>query len=432
MARRSADLASRRPRVLVTTQAFPPEILPAAVMADELAQGLTARGFDVTVAAGLPHHHMTELPTGYGRTFRSVEERNGYRVVRVWHPRSRSTSIAARAWVMATQALAIGVAGATSGRPDVVLSFGGPPLVGPFLSGLLAARWRVPLMTVIHDIYPDVAAETGSVKSRFLLGPARVLERAQYRLSRDIVVLSEITRNVLVTAKQLDPARVHVLPVWLDPDEIKPLPRDNAWRRAQGISPDQFVLLYAGTAGIISGAEILADVARRLPPEVVVVVVGGGKAWRALDEVARRRDAPPNLKVLPVQPRERLAEVQSASDLSILTLLPGRGRTSVPSKLQGYMAAGRPVLAAVDRESDAAALVERDEFGRVVGLDAATIASAVFDARTDAAKLARWGRMARRAFERDYAREPLIDDYASLLRAAAAGASVPELSRGPV
>jgi len=186
-------------------------------MAAELAEGLAQRGFEVVVAAGLPHHPTGKLAPGYGRSYRSVDRIGRYRVVRFWHPTSGNRSFPARIAIMATQMLATISAAATSGRPDVILSFGGPPLVGPVLSGVLARIWRVPLVTVIHDLYPEVAVENGALRSRLLVAAARAAERLQYRLSDRLVVLGDATKNLLVAAKRVDAAVIDVLPVWLDP-----------------------------------------------------------------------------------------------------------------------------------------------------------------------------------------------------------------------
>ena len=392
-------------------------------MAGELAAGLARRGFHVTVAAGRPHHGSGRVPQGYGRLWRSNEQ-DGYRVVRLWHPTFESRRIAARALVMASQTVATTLAAATSGRPDVLLSFGGPPLLGPVLSGFLARIWRSPLVTVIHDLYPDVAVESGAIRNRALVGAARWVERLQYRLSDHLVVLGETMREALISSHGIPADRISSLPVWLDPEEIRPGERDNAWRREAGIGPERFVVLYSGTAGLISGAEALEEVARRADPDVDLVLVGGGSAWRALDERHRAGALPRNLRLLPYQPRERLAEVQASSDLSLLTLLPGRGRASVPSKLQGYMAAGRPVLVSVDDDCDSARLVRRGGFGLVVRPgDPTAIVEAIREARRDRDRLAEWGRQARAVFERENAREPIVDAYEALLRALARSTS---------
>jgi colanic acid biosynthesis glycosyl transferase WcaI len=245
------------------------------------------------------------------------------------------------------------------------------------------------------------------------------MERIQYRVSRRLVVLGDASRATLVN-KGVNADRIEVIPVWLDPEEIRPGPRDNRWRAEQGIGPDRFVVLYSGTSGIISGAEMLADVAARLPPEVVLLVVGGGEAWRRLDALVRAGTAPPNLILRPYQPRERLAEVQASSDLSLVTLLPGKGRTSVPSKVQGYMAAGRPVLAAVDADCDTAGLVSRGGFGLVVPFSATDLVRAIEEVRAQPRRLAEWGQRARQVFEQEHAREPIIARYHRLLEAVVA------------
>lgn len=385
-------------------------------MVRELATGLVARGFQVTVATGLPHHPTGKVPESYRRLWQA-EESNRLRVVRLWHPTSERRRIDTRAVVMASQTFATAVASACMGRHDVVLSFGGPPLIGPVASGLLAVAWGVPLVTVLHDLYPDVAVESGHLSNPLLIKAARQVEQIQYRLSNHFVVLGETTRDALVRSRALDVGRFTVIPVWLDPNEIRPSPRDNAWRHSQGLALDRFVVLYSGTCGIISGAEVLADVARLVDPDVHILVVGGGSAWQALDERRRQGGLPANLRLLPYQARADLPLVQASSDLSLLTLLPGRGRTSVPSKLQGYMAAGRPVLAAVDEDCDSARLLRRGEFGLVVApARARAIADGIAEARRDPDRLARWGRAARDVFERENARDPIVDRYAELLR----------------
>jgi colanic acid biosynthesis glycosyl transferase WcaI len=312
--------------------------------------------------------------------------------------------------------MAIGFAAASAGSVDAIVSFGGPPLLGPVISGAIARLRRAPLLTVIHDLYPDVAIDTGALRNAAAIAATRWLERLQLRLSRRVVVLGETTKRTVVRTGAIPPAHVSVLPVWLDPNEIVPGPRDNEWRRSIGIGPDKFMVLYAGTSGLISGAEMLARVAAELPPDVVLTLVGGGSAWKNLSRLQAEGRLPANLRLLPYQPRERLAEVQAASDLSLITLLPGRGRTSVPSKLQGYMAAGRPVLVAADDDCDTTEIVRRERIGRVVPPgDATALASAIQDMRAHPDELVECGRRARVAFERAHAREPLIDGYAALL-----------------
>jgi colanic acid biosynthesis glycosyl transferase WcaI len=404
-------------RALITTQVFPPEIHPTAVMAQELAEGLSIRGWTVTIACGLPHHPQGRVADGYGSSlFLKEYMKCGCEIRRLWHPTLSSRKIGARLLVMGSQMIASTAAAISGKRPSVVLSFGGPPLLGPVMSGLAARMWKVPLVTAIHDLYPDVAEETGNVSNPLILAGARSLERLQNELSEKIVVLGPRTRGELLS-RGVPEEKLAIIPVWLDPNEIVPQMVTTRWRREHGIYDDKFVVLYAGTVGIISGAEVLAEAAMRLPPGVVLVVVGGGRAW---ENLAARREVDVSLSdrliLLPYQKRPRLGELQASANLSIVTMAAGRGRTSVPSKVQGYMAAGRPVLASVDSESDTADLVRRGNFGMVVPPgDAEAIVQSIIFAMRNPTKLAEWGRNARVAFEAEYSRAMQVQKFATLL-----------------
>ena len=92
--------------------------------------------------------------------------------------------------MMLSQALGIAGAGLAAEHPDVVITFG-LPLMGPLLSGLVARRFGAATVSVVYDIYPDAAIETGKLTNRVLIGLGRAAESLMYRRSDRIVVLSE-------------------------------------------------------------------------------------------------------------------------------------------------------------------------------------------------------------------------------------------------
>jgi colanic acid biosynthesis glycosyl transferase WcaI len=351
--------------VLITTQVFPPEVHPSAVMVEELAKDLTGRGFEVTVAAGFPHHPFGRLYPGFRKKWLKIEKQNGFRVVRGWHLINPGSGLIPRALVMASQCLGY-LNGILNGRqPSVVISYG-PPLIGPLVSAMIARSCRAQLITVIYDLYPDILVETGHLKNPFLITALRKMENLILRLSHRIVVLSPGFRRTLIEDKGVAPEKVAVIPVWLDLRDIAPRERDNPWRREMKIPPEKFVVLYAGTIGLVSGAEVVLEAARHLESntDILFLFVGAGYA-KDLVEAEVRRTGRDNVRFLPYQPRERLSEVQATADVSLVTLAPGRGRTSVPSKVLGYLAAARPVVAAVDAECDTADLIRNAECGLV-------------------------------------------------------------------
>jgi len=69
------------------------------------------------------------------------------------------------------------------------------------------------------------------------------------------------------------------------------------------------------------------------------------------------------------QDASRLSEVLASADVHVVPLKAGLGAVSVPSKAYSIMAAGRPLLAAIDADSEVARIVENVGCGRVVAPD---------------------------------------------------------------
>jgi colanic acid biosynthesis glycosyl transferase WcaI len=402
--------------VLITTQVYPPEGQATATLVRELAGELSGRRAKVTVAAGYPHHPYGRLYPGYRKKLLTLEQKNGFQVVRGWHLIHPSPSVIVRGLVMISQCAAYFLSAANCPRPDVVISYG-PPLMGPLISAAIARASGARLVTVIYDIYPDIAVELGHLREPRLIRAAQKCESLVYRLSDHIVVLSEGFHRIMVGVKGVPPEKVSVVPVWFDAQDIIPMSRENDWRREMGIEPEKFVALYAGTIGLISGAEIIVEAARRLESQadILFLLVGTG---HAKEEVAAlvRNEGLSNVRFLPFQPRERLGEMQAVADVSLVTLAPGRGRTSLPSKVLGYMAAARPVVASVDRDSDLAKLISRSQCGWVVPPGRGEgLAEAIIHCYRHPDQRRRSGEAGRRYFLQHYEKKVVIRRFAELI-----------------
>ncbi len=354
-------------RILIITKRFPPEVPATAVLCQELAEDLARLGHEVTVAAGYPHHPYGRVFPGYKVKALSVKKEHGYRLVRGWHLVHPSPAIPVRALIMASQCASSFLCASYARRPQVVISFDGFPLLGPLTAAWIARFYGAKLVSVIYDLFPDAVIDYGILTNPGLIAIARKVENLIYRSSDSIVVLSEGFRRTLTMDRGVDPAKVAVIPVWLDEKNIVPLPRDNPWRREAGIPPEKFVVLYAGTIGLAAGAEVLVEAARHLSAfdQIHFLLVGDGYGKDRVEALAREQGLT-NFSLLPFQPRERLSELQATADVSLVTLAPGRGWFAVPSKILGYMAAGRPVIAAVDAGCDTAEMLTEAGCGMVV------------------------------------------------------------------
>ena len=191
------------------------------------------------------------------------------------------------------------------------------------------------------------------------------MERFLYEKSHRISVISEGFRTALL-AKSVPNSKIELIPVWADPDEIQPLPKENSFRRAHGLV-DKFVAMYAGNIGFTSCIEDVLDAAEifRERIDIKFVIVGEGvKKEDLLEEMHCRQLT--NVLILPYQPRAVFSEMLAAADVILVTLNADAAMSSLPSKVFSAMASARPIVTVAPLESDLAHIVARSGCGWTV------------------------------------------------------------------
>ena len=102
----------------------------------------------------------------------------------------------------------------------------------------------------------------------------------------------------------------------------------------------------------------------------------------------------------------------NACDVSVVSLLRGTVGVSVPSRMHNIMAAGKPIIAVTEEDSELAQVVREERVGWVVPPhDPSCLAAAIEAARTDPVTLAAMGQRARLAVESKYSEERVLADY---------------------
>jgi colanic acid biosynthesis glycosyl transferase WcaI len=215
----------------------------------------------------------------------------------------------------------------------------------------------------IQDVFPDAAVETGAITNRRIIAAARWLERVSYARAAAVTVLSDDLRDN-VAAKMRRPERVHVIPNFVDTVAIRPADRLTPLRSELGIG-DGPVVLYAGNVGYSQSLDMVLQAARRFP-DVTFLVNGDGSARASLQQQA---EALANVRFGGYQPAERVPEVLATGDIHLVPLRKGLGRVSVPSKTYSILAAGRPVLAAIDPGTEVPRMLEASGGGVAVPPD---------------------------------------------------------------
>jgi len=330
-------------KILILTQYFWPE----AFRINDLALALAERDHAVTVLTGMPNYPKGRLFPGYG-LFRPREEQfEKVRVLRVpLVPRGTN-----RGWRLALNYLSFTLTASLlgpfrcRGSFDVLLVYEPSPILVGIPAVILRRLKGLPLLFWVQDLWPESLRATGAVTSPALLRAVSRLVRFIYRRCDRVLVQSRGFVDPVV-AVGADPRRVRYLPNWAEslyrPLDLEP----EAPERAE--MPPGFLVLFAGNIGAAQSFETILEAARRLRdlPDVHWVVLGDGhrRAW--LEGQVRALGLERHVHLLGPRPVSAMPRYLALADALLVTLRrdPIFERT-IPTKLQSYLACGRPVMA---------------------------------------------------------------------------------------
>ena len=131
---------------------------------------------------------------------------------------------------------------------------------------------------------------------------------------------------------------------------------------------DRFIVQYSGNIGRTHGIEQLVACAEQLKnnPAVHFLFIGfGGKKLLAYS-ACERNCGLSNITIMDYRPRTELPISLTACDVSIVPLIKGMAGVSVPSRLYNVMAAGKPIIAVADLDSELASVVREEDIGWVI------------------------------------------------------------------
>lgn len=357
---------------------FPPEQAPIGHIFLTLAQKAVGVGHSVLVVTGFPNHPTGRLFPGYRRRLWQREEIDGVEILRVVHWIPRSRSVLSRLAGFLTFTLAASVALLLSRKIGLVVAVLQPLSVGPILSFICRVK-RAKLLLNIQDLHPDAAIEAGLIKSPSLIAISRWIESYSYRKADALAVICPAFKEHCRKVGAVAAGAVTVIPNFIQRGLVEVSDCGDEFRTRLGVGRDDFMVLYAGTIGFASGVSIVIDAASILcksSPQVRVVFVGEGPSVVALKESVATLKLT-NVLFHGFVPTAELSAMQASPNLSLVTLASGRGRYSVPSKVLAYMSAERPVLAAVDGDSETARLVRESGCGVVCEPEGAALAAAI-------------------------------------------------------
>jgi colanic acid biosynthesis glycosyl transferase WcaI len=394
----------RKPRLLVLNQYYWPGVEATAQLLTELCEAL-AEDLDVKVVTG-QLHGQEEQP------HRSV--RNSVEIVRVPSTSFERSKLFARASNYATYLTSALFGGLRGRRPDVVLCMTDPPIVAN-IALLVARRFRVPLVVISQDVFPEIAVQLKRLENPVVMSLLRGLVGIYLRRADRIVAIGDTMRQRL-EEKGAPAERMLVIPNWIDTTRLGPLDKSNHWSRSWGVD-EKFVVMHSGNVGhaqdldsLIRAGTFLRDLG-----DLRIFIIGTGARHAELVALSALLEVD-QVQFLYYQSRAVLPQSLSAADVHVVGLAAGLAGYVVPSRLYGILAVGRPVIVAADAESETAQLVTEVGCGIVVPPGRPELlARAIRDAHDGKYDLKAMGGRGREWVEREADRSVAVRRYRDLL-----------------
>ena len=384
-------------RLLVLSQYFWPETFRIT----EVVQSLRDAGCEVTVLTGQPNYPDGVVADGYSALSVRTQVRDGLTIHRVpLVPRGRGSALrlVANYASFVVSAAVFGPWLLRGRRFDAILVYAPSPILQAIPAVWLAWLKGAKLVTWVQDLWPESLSATGFVRNRQALAAVAMLVRWIYR--RNDLLLAQSEAFVEPVARMAGGTPVVYHP---NPGELAfSAPKSDA-SPALVLDPG-FNVVFAGNLGtvqaldtVVAAAGLLRDV-----PDIRFVIVGSGSRgdWLA-DEVKRRGLG--NVQLAGRFPPQAMPGILAQASALLVTLArdPILAQT-VPSKVQAYLAAARPIVAALDGEG--ARVVEDAGAGVACPAeDAQALAAAVRRLRSlPAEEQQRMARQGRAYYERHF------------------------------
>jgi len=410
-------------RIAMISQWYDPE-QGSAIMSGTIARALTDRGHEVQVVTGFPNYPDGRLYPGYRIRPYQQEQLQGVTVHRAplyvshdLNPRRRATNYLS--YAVSASAIAV----TRLGKVDATLVHSTPATVAIPALALRALR-RTPYVVHVQDLWPQTVTASGFLSDGQHRRVERVLHRfcdAVYRHAASIAVTSPGMAD-LIAARGVESRKISVIPNWADERHFRPVtPSAEMVNELGPFRP--FTVMYAGAMGEVQALDVLIDAATILREhgDIGFLLVGGGVSEQSLKARASHAQLD-NVRFIGHQPVERMADVLALGDAQIISLrdLP-IFRSTLPSKIQATLAAGRPIIGVL--AGDAADLIRDSGAGLATTPGSAVeLAEAILKAAAMPAEERRaWGDRGRGYYIDHFSQESGAQALTDLLSLAAEG-----------
>ena len=402
-------------KLLVVTQYFWPE----KFLINELVKDLQAKGHEITVYTGTPNYPEGKVFNGYGKFCWCTENFDGIKVLRVpLITRGKGGSLRlALNYFSFVLFSCVSVPFLVREKYDAVFVFEPSPITVCLPAILIKKSKKIPIVLWVQDLWPESLSATGAIKSNFIIEVVRKLVKYIYQNCNLILVQSRAF-TPSIKDKGISEEKISYFPNSAE-KLYKPIEKKYAEKFDIEI-PAGFRVVFAGNIGAAQSIDTIIDAAFLLKEytDIQWVIIGDGRKKEWLENQVQKNRLENTVYLLGQKSISEMPYYFSAADILLVTLKRDPiFSLTIPSKIQSYLACGKPIVASIDGES--ARIIEESRAGvSVPAENAEALSHAVIKMHAlKKSELDEMGNNGRKYFEENFESNKLISQLENLLQA---------------
>ncbi|EUJ10035.1 glycosyltransferase [Methylophilaceae bacterium 11] len=333
-------------KILFFNQYFWPE----SFRINDIASALKTRGHNIEVLTGKPNYPEGSFFAGYKGLGVTIEHWRDIKIHRIpMLPRGNKSALK-----LAINYISFIISGLVfapwvlrNKQYDVIFVYAPSPIFQVIPASFLGWLKGIPVILWVQDLWPQSAEATGYIKSPLLLKLLQKFVRFTYSHIDLILVQSEA---FIEPVKSL----AENVPIQYYPNSV-----DKEFYKPSGVAAPEidslksgFTILFAGNIGIAQSMETIVSAAEKLAAysEIKLVLIGTGSIFDWVQkQVTDKRltnlflEGRYPVEVMPAVMRQASALLVTLTKQPIFEL-------TIPSKIQAYLAVGKPIVACLNGE----------------------------------------------------------------------------------
>ncbi|MDQ7001663.1 MAG: glycosyltransferase family 4 protein, partial [Ghiorsea sp.] len=338
-------------QILIVSQYFYPENFRI----NDLAMALKEKGHDVTVLTGMPNYPAGKVYEGYSWWAKRRDYMGGIPIVRVplfARRESKSWQLALNYISFAISACVLGSWMLRKQTFDVVFTFEVSPVTVGIPANFIAKQKSAKHFFWVQDLWPETLSATGAIQSPKILSAVGRMVRWIYKQCDTILVQSKGFEKPAIAAGAAA-EKIRYFPNWAE-SLYQPinLPKD-AKERGE-IPSSGFIVMFAGNLGAAQSLETIVGAAERLKDkDIHWVFLGDGRRRKWLEDEVQQKGLD-KVHILGRRDMATMPAYFSLADAMLVTLRDDPVMaTTIPGKVQSYLACGKPIVGALSGSGQA-------------------------------------------------------------------------------